>query len=55
MGFWVRIEPEGNEDNEYATPSYFHFKDEDEQDFIRFMRLAFKYGDKIEVSIRESE
>ena len=53
MGVQVRIEPEDQEDNEYATPCYFNFDEWEEA--VAFLRLIAKHGDGVAMYIRESE
>ena len=49
----VRLEPEGQEDNEYATPCYFFF--DEIEDVVSFLKMVAAHGDHVAMYIRESE
>lgn len=47
MGYVVRIEPSGNEENEYATPCFFNFDDMSET--LVFLRYVLEHGNEVDV------
>lgn len=47
----LRLEPTGNEDNKYATPCYFAFKDIEEA--TPFIRTVMNHGDRVDIYMRE--
>ena len=49
MKYVVRIEPEGNEDNEYATPCFFHF--EEIGIMMSFVEFVLTFSDGVDVYI----
>lgn len=53
MALEVRLEPEGQENNEYATPCYFNF--DNEEDAVALFKIVIKNGDKAAMYIKESE
>lgn len=51
MKYVVSIEPQGNEDNEYATPCYLHF--ENIEIMMTFIESLLTFGDGISVHIEQ--
>ena len=53
MAVFVKLLPEDQEENEYATPCFFKFDDMEE--VVPFLRVVAKNGIDIGMYIRESE